>query len=420
MKNKFFALLIMIIAIFTIGTVQAEDINKFYATADQNVKMVDKVIGDSAIAGALVDIDGKIEGIGFIAGQTVNVNGEMDYGFVGGQNVKVDGEIARNIYIAGSTISFTEDSSVGRDTKIVGSDINLSGRFYRDVEIGANKVVISDKTIIDGNATIYADIIEIAGNVTINGSLKYNEDAKVTIKESASIKNIEKVKKVEKESKVDTKSLVLGMINLIVVILIFALLLPKAINKTNKVYDNKGFNKYAKNFLIGLLFLICIPIITLILLASNIGTNLGLIVGALYIIAIYLSYGLAGYVFGELILNRALKLNINKYLIIIIGIVLIKLLVLIPIIGPLVFLVCVSMGMATIWELVKEDTKAEEKKKETPKVSEAKRIKDAKKLTDNNSTKKNNKTNPAKTSVKKSSSKTSSTTKKNTPKKKTK
>ena len=134
MKRKFLILFLMVFSIFMISSVNAEDINSFYANAEQNVKMVDKVIGDSALAGALVDIDGQIEGIGFIAGQTVNVNGDLDYGFIAGQNVKVIGKINRNAYIAGSTIEFTKDASVGRDTKIVGETINLSGRFERDVD----------------------------------------------------------------------------------------------------------------------------------------------------------------------------------------------------------------------------------------------------------------------------------------------
>lgn len=396
MKTKFFALLVMIAAIFTISTVEAEDINNFYSEASQNVKLADKVIGDSALAGALVDIDGKIDGIGFIAGQTINVNGVLDYGFVAGQNIKVSGNIDKNVYMAGSNIDFTESANIGRDAKIVGSTVNLSGRFGRNIDMSANKVVINDKTIIDGNITVIAEQIEILGNVTIDGTLKYNENAKIDIKDSASIKNIEKSKVEKKESNFNVKSFILSIVNLIVAILIFALLLPKAIDKTDEVYEGKRFNDYAKKFAIGLLFIICIPIVSLILLASSIGTYLGLIIIAIYIMALYIAYGLAGYIFGELIFNRALNLNINRFLIIIMGIILIKLLALIPVIGGLIVLITISIGMNTLWELVKEkdnndDIKEvkEVKKSESAKIKERTRVNNSKSTSTKTAPKKN-------------------------------
>lgn len=391
MKNKILILALMAISIFTVSSVSAKDINNFYATADQNVILADKIIGDSAIAGSMVDIKENIEGIGLLAGQTINVNGNLDYAFIAGQTINITSEINKNVYIAGKTISFDKDSKVGRDTKIVGEDINLSGKYGRHMDLGANKIVFNDNTIINGNVTLNAEEIEIMGNVTIEGTLKYNEDASIKINDSASIKNIEKSKKIEKKKKsINVGDLVLSMINMIVVTLVISLLLPKTISKTDEIYENKGFEYYAKNFGIGLLFLICIPVATLILLVSNIGTSLGLILGALYIVALYLAYCFSGYIFGELIFNRLLKLNINKYLIIIMGIVLIKLLVLIPIIGSVVSLIALAIGITSIWELIKEEDTAEK----------AKEIKETKKVNNNkNNTK-------AKTTNKKNSSST--------------
>lgn len=382
MKKRFLALILMAFSLFIFSGVNAQDINSFYAEAKQNVKMADKIIGDSALAGALVDIDGEIEGIGFVAGQTINLNGDLDYGFLAGQNVKVVGHVDKNVYIAGNTIDFTEDSSIGRDSKIVGESITLSGRFGRDVLAAGSKIIISDKTIIDGNVTFEADEIEIAGNVTIDGTLKYNKDAKIDINDSASIKNIEKTKQIKNEKKINIKDVITSIINLIVAILVLALLLPKAITKTNEIYDDKKFNDYAKKFAIGLLFIICIPIASLILLASHIGTSLGLIFIAIYIITLYLAYGLAGYIFGDLIFNKALKLNINKYLIIIIGIILIKLLALIPILGGLIVLVTTSIGIATLWDLVKENDDESLKKVESKKESESDKIKNRTKISE--------------------------------------
>lgn len=354
MKNKVILLLITIISIFTFSNVNAKDINNFYAEARQNVRMVDKVIGDSALLGSLIDIDGEIEGIGFIAGSTINVNGKLDYGFIAGQNIKVVGKIYKNIYIAGQTISFTDDANIGRDSKIVGEYIDLSGRFERNVDVAGSKVIINNDAIVDGDINVYADELEIAANVKLN-TLRYNKDAKVKINDSASIKNIVKTKKINDNKGIDISSFVLSIINLIVVLFVFALLLPKAMDKTDTTFDNKPFNYYAKNTLLGLLLIVCTPIIILLLLASYFGTSLGLILLALYFIALYLSYGLASYIFGNLIFNKLLKLNINRFLIITMGIILIKLLALIPVLGGIIIIISTSLGIYTLWELVKKD-----------------------------------------------------------------
>lgn len=384
MKNKVFLLLITIISIFTISNANAKDINNFYAEARQNVRMVDKVIGDSALAGSLIDIDGEIEGIGFIAGGTVNVNGKLDYGFVAGQNIKIVGKINKNIYIAGQTISFTDDANIGRDTKIVGDYIDLSGRFERNVDVAGTKVLINNDAVVDGDINVIADELEISGNVKLS-TLRYNKDAKVKINDSASIKNIVKTKEMNENKGIDISSFVLSIINLIVVLFVFALLLPKAMDKTDSTFEDKSFNYYAKSTLIGLLFIIATPIIILLLLASYFGTSLALIMLAIYFIALYLAYGLAAYVFGDLIFNKLLKLNINRFLIIAMGIILIKLIALIPIVGGLVIIISASLGINTLWELVKKD---DEDNKDNKKIKEKTKL-----ISKKNDNKKNKKAN---------------------------
>ena len=113
MKKKIFGILIML-TLFVIAPVEAKEINSFHMVSDDNVTFEDTVNGDSAIAGNLVDIIGNIDGIGFIAGQKVNVNGNLEYGFLAGQNVNINGQISKNIYAAGETITLSKDANIGK------------------------------------------------------------------------------------------------------------------------------------------------------------------------------------------------------------------------------------------------------------------------------------------------------------------
>ena len=70
----------------------------------------------------------------------------------------------------------------------------------------------------------------------------------------------------------------------------------------------------------------------------------------------------------KLVLIKWLKLSANKYLTGIIGIILLKLFTLIPIVGGIIIVISVTLGLATIFELIKED----EPKPKNKQIKEAK------------------------------------------------
>lgn len=368
MKKKIFSILIMI-TLFVIAPVEAKEINSFHTVADDNVTFEDTVNGDSAIAGNLVDIIGNIDGIGFIAGQTINVNGNLEYGFLAGQNVNINGQISKNIYAAGETITLSKDANIGKDLFLAGDTININGNIQRNINIYASTVTIKKGTTINGNITIEASNIKVEDGTSIKGTLKYNEDAKNDISDNSNIGKTTTYE-ITKDEGFNTSEILSSILNMIVVFLSITIIIPKTLDKTNEIYKKKN-NNYIKNIGIGFLILICVPLISLILLASNIGVYLGLILVALYAIAIYLSFIISGYLLGNLILVKLMKLNTNKYLSGIIGIILLKILMVIPVLSTIICLIAITLGLATIWNLLQKDEKEEENKKDN-KITEAK------------------------------------------------
>ncbi|MGN0992318.1 MAG: hypothetical protein ACI4PE_00025, partial [Bacilli bacterium] len=356
MKKKIFGILIML-TLFVIAPVEAKEINNFHMVSDDNVKFEDTVNGDSAIAGNLVDIIGNIDGIGFIAGKTVNVNGNLEYGFLAGQNVNINGQISKNIYAAGQTITISKDANIGRDLFLAGDTINLNGNIQRNISIYASTVTIKEGTTINGNITIEASNIKVENGVSIKGTLKYNKDAKNDINDNSSIGKTTTYE-IDKNEGFNTSEILSSILNMVVVFLIITIIIPKTLDKTNELYENKN-NNYIKNIGIGFLILICVPLISLILLASNIGVYLGLITISLYAIAIYLSFIISGYLLGNLILVKLMKLNTNKYLSGIIGIIFLKILMVIPVLSTIICLIAITLGLATIWNLLQKDEKEE-------------------------------------------------------------
>lgn len=385
MKKKIFGILIML-TLFAVAPVEAKEINSFHMVSDDKVTFEDTVNGDSAIAGNLVDIIGNIDGIGFIAGQTVNVNGNLEYGFLAGQNVNINGQISKNIYAAGETITLSKDANIGKDLFLAGDSINLNGNIQRNINIYASTVTIKKGTTINGNITIEASNIKVEDGASIKGTLKYNEDAKNDISDNSSIGKITTYEK-EKNEGFNTSEILSSILNMVVVFLSITIIIPKTLDKTNEIYEKKN-NNYIKNIGIGFLILICVPLISLILLASNIGVYLGLILVALYAIAIYLSFIIAGYILGNLILVKLMKLNTNKYLSGIIGIILLKILMVIPVLSTIICLIAITLGLATIWNLLQKD---EEENKKDNKITEAKIVEKKIETKEKTKTKKNQK-----------------------------
>lgn len=392
MKKKIFSLLILL-ALFITIPVQAKEINDFHAVADDNVKFEDTVNGDSAIAGNIIDMLGNIDGIGFIAGNNININGNLEYGFIAGQNIKVNSNITKNIYAAGNTITFTKNTTVGRDVIMVANEMTLNGKLERNINISTSKLTIEKDAIINGNINIDASEIIIQDGARIEGTLNYNKNAKTTIGNKVLIGKV-KTYENQNTNKIDTTEVLQSVLNMIIVFLSITLLIPQVFEKADKEYEKKN-NKYIKNIAIGFLVLLCVPITALLLLMSNIGTYLGLIIAAIYAIALYLSFIVAGYILGTLLLSKILKLKTNKYLTGIIGILLLKVLMIIPVLGTILAILSLTIGLGTMWNMLwkKEESnkKQENKEPKETKVIEAKTVEKQKKDTKTTSKKNNNK-----------------------------
>lgn len=368
MKKKIFLFLVLA-ACLVITPVSANEITNFYSDANDNVEFNENVEGDSALAGNIVDVIGNIDGIGFIAGNTVNIDGSLEYGFAAGNEVNIAGHIAKSLYLAGNTINFADNSSVGRDIKIVGQKINLAGKLERHVDVVGTKITMKSGTTVYGDVNLDANNIVIEDNVTIHGTLSYNENANATISDNTMITDIEKLATVEENNGIDANAVLSSIVNLVIVFLVISILLPQTIEKTSNLYKKPSFGLYVRNIGAGILILICIPLIAMLLLLSNIGIALGLILAALYVIALYLAYIYSGFLVGEILLIKVLKLKVNKYLSGIIGIIILKLLTLIPILGTIIGFLAITLGLTTLWLLIKQDKESKEVKE---KITEAK------------------------------------------------
>ena len=306
------------------------------------------------IAGNNVINKANIDGISFIAGNEITTEGVSNYGIYAGNNINIKEKIMEDLFIAGNKINLYEEATIGRDVFIAGSNVNIMTNIARDLRVGANRINISGITI-EGDAYLYADNITLDENTVINGKLTYQEGTKISGLDLAKVGEVVTTKKVEIEVKKPhispIKNIILSICAGIITMLILFYMLPKTEEKLTHV--ELKIEPIIKTVCIGFLILILIPITFIITVFTNILTPFALILACIYGISIYLGPLLSGYIIGYLLTKIFIKKD-NKYLSLLIGITLVKLVKLIPYIGSFIGVICLLYGMGLITKYLKQ------------------------------------------------------------------
>ena len=344
MKNikKLFILLI-ISSFLILPNVYAED-NNYLNVSNNTVKTVNHSM---FTAGDDVSTNNMVKGIDFTAGNNLNISGSSEYGMFAGNSIKFKGMVTRDLFIAGNDIVIDSSANIARDLYVAGNSITISADIKGNVFLAAREVSIDSKEI-DGDVTLTGNKLTISDNTKINGTLKYNDNIEYS-NTNASIKEV-KTYHVEDNNKDEIpsiSSILLGIVTSFLVALAIYLLLPASY----KVLDEANKDKVLKTFGNGFLFLIAVPVISIVLMISIVCMPLAIITLILYGIIIYLSSIISSVYFGRLIGNKVLKLN-NVYLQILIGIVITKLVKLIPVIGGLYSFVIIVLGVGLVYNML--------------------------------------------------------------------
>ena len=282
------------------------------------------------VAGNNVTNKANIDGLSLVAGNDLELAGSAPYGFFAGNQVKVKENIEKDLFVAGNVVEIAEEAMLGRDVFVAGNQIKIKALIARDLRVGGTSVDLRGATII-GDAYVEASDIILDESTSVSGTLSYNEDANIEGLDKATITDVKTTESTEVEIEFDVKDAIISFIlstlaEFIVLVVIFYLF-PKAKDELNKT--DLSANNVVKLIGIGLGLLIATPIVCLIALFTNILAPLSIITFVLYCIAIYISTLIVSYIIGSKFTDKVLK-NDNVYLSIICGVLLVKLIKLIP------------------------------------------------------------------------------------------
>ena len=343
--------------VLTIGAsdVSSEVVPETVLYADDNIDVDGEQNSSQFVFGNTVKAKSNIFGLSVIAGNTLDIEGSAEYGAYAGNILTINSVIEKDLFAAGSTINIGSKAVIGRDAYIAASAVKINANVARDLRVAGSSVDISGITI-NGDAYLETSEIIMDENTVIAGKLLYIKDTNIKGLDLASVGSTE-IKDASEFGKVEINfgatlysSIISAVAGIIVAIVLFYMI-PSIKKKLDDV--NLEIGSIIGNFGKGLGVIIIIPIVSIVAAITGILTPLGLITLALYIIGIYLASILSGYIIGRTIMTKAFK-NDNQYLSIVVGILLIRLLGLVPVLGGVVTSLCLLYGLGLLYNFAKK------------------------------------------------------------------
>ena len=286
------------------------------------------VSGNSIINASNVKLNGKINGDLYVNSKNFDM---QYYGYIrrdlhlNTENANLNGYINRNSYITAKDITLNDNFMNEKDINVTNSNnISFSGRINGNVTVNSKNITVNDSCRIYGNLNYSSkQEINLNGGV-VSGEVNYS-----------------------KYNSNFGKDLLNYFLNLVAVLLFFALIYF-IIVKISPEYISRlsYFNAIdmLKSLGIGLAILILVPMISILLFITNVGSIIGLFLLALYAILLIIAIPIFIITIAEFIKNRFFG-SINTFVIVLILTVLLSLLNLIPYFGLIVSILVLTLGL---------------------------------------------------------------------------
>lgn len=350
MKKKLLAILVAFAALaIPVGSASALS-SDYFGSTDSTEPINHSIF----VAEESVSNKENVNGIGFIAGKSVDLDGQYDYGFFAGSSVNITGTVKNDLFVAGGVITIDKNAVIGRDLYAAGDIINVKNDINGNAFITGNQVNLSGIKV-NGDLKLAADTIVFNDATTVTGTISYNENAKVKGKEKLVAGAEETYKNDTKEAAKPNMFVVAGMS--LAVAFVFACLVNLAFPKLyKKVAIDQKAKDVALTCLKGLVFTVATPIIAIVIMCTIVGIEFGVLAFLLYAVVLMLAGAVATMTVGYAVAKKFFKVK-NSYLCILIGAILLGLISFIPIVGGIIYIIVAFYGVGAMWNLFKKERK---------------------------------------------------------------
>ncbi|MCX6796088.1 MAG: hypothetical protein NTW06_01165, partial [Candidatus Falkowbacteria bacterium] len=297
-------------------------------------------------------INGEVGGNVRMLGGSININGKVNGNLTAGAgfiNLQSNAQIHKDVIIGAGNLEVR--GKIGRDLIGAGGNFVLAGEIGQNARLWVDQNVRS-KSPMFKKTTVPLTITEQA---KINGSLIYTSSANASIASGATIKgetkhNLPKTRELQKGNLAAFYGWmkIIGLFAMLVVGLVLINLWREEIKKITEI--DKWQDRLGRSLGWGLVVLFLTPFIIIILMITIIGIPLALMIGGLWLIALYVSKILAAILIGRAIVAKWWnKQKDSLATAMILGVFIIWLLCFIPALGFAVCFLATLWGLGSLW-----------------------------------------------------------------------
>jgi len=309
--------------------------------------------------GNVISINGNVEGTICAGGSTIVIRGDVgDSIHAAGGSILIEGTIEEDVFLGGGNITISKTASINGDLIIGGGTVDIQGPVAGDLYLGAGQAIINSK--IGGQVKAKVDELKLGSQAEIVGDLNYTSPEEAEMTEGAVVLgNIDfKVSEFKKIGMAKNSKTLFGILTLAFLIKLLisiaaGLVLIYLFKDITKQVVKESLTSFWSSLGRGFSALILTPIVCLILLITVVGIWIAGMIGAVYGLMMILASALASVVFGSWLIKVVKKQS--KYSIgwpaVVWGVIVLKIIVLIPFIGWLVGLVFMLISLGSLYRL---------------------------------------------------------------------
>ncbi len=320
----------------------ASETHKNLYTVGGDVTINGNTAGDLTVAGGMVTVDGNVQQELLAAGGTLEVSGSIGgTARILGGNITITGPVGGDLVVAGGNVNITGKSSVAGDVMVAGGNVVIDVPVTGSVRTTGGNVLINNKV----GGDVYAQTsqsLEFGSSANIAGTVYHKGPAKAVIDSGAQVPHISYTEWQPRSNKGALAAIASTafVIRLLAWMIAAWLLAHFKKSWVQSIVDSVRSHPWS-NLGWGLLYIIVIPIVTLLLLFTFIGYYLAFLTGISFVLLIGLAkiFGViaVGYVIVKL-LSKPTD-GIPMWQPVVIGSVIWALIGLIPIVGWIIIAV---------------------------------------------------------------------------------
>jgi cytoskeletal protein CcmA (bactofilin family) len=278
-----------------------------------SVTLHEPVGGDLFAAGGAVDLDAAVGGDAVVAGGKLRIGGDVGQSvYVAGGQVNVNGKVGHNLRVAGGQVELGPKAEVSGNVSAAGGHVRLYGAVRGHVQAAGGRVLIDAP--VGGDVLATSGHVELGPRARIAGKLRYRSGEALHRDPAAQVSGgIEQLTPVwggdaasrpapEPPAPRDGVGAIgwVWTAGLVVLAAVWLALAPSVSARLSRaVRERTGLS-----VLLGFVWLVCVPVLALLLLLTVIGIPLALFVVAVYFAVLPLAYVAAAVGLGDWALTR--------------------------------------------------------------------------------------------------------------------